>query len=170
MRRRLQSALRRAQRAETVVVAMGENPKAVSRWQVVASTVLLIGIAAMLANLAGLWDLPGQSRCAKSEPRRAQNRKIGRTRSGGTGKKAGSSRRSRRSCEGSSTRICAACSADSCRCGCCGRIRRSLQKRLLRFNWLTSLGRAIAAHAASTGPLKFRERCRRSKSPRSAAP
>jgi len=45
----------------TVVVAMGENPKAVSRWQVVASTVLLIGIAAMLANLVGLWDLPGQS-------------------------------------------------------------------------------------------------------------
>ncbi len=46
---------------ETVVVAMGENPKAVSRWQVVASTVLLIGIAAMLANLVGLWDLPGQN-------------------------------------------------------------------------------------------------------------
>jgi hypothetical protein len=46
---------------ETVVVAMGENPKAVSRWQVVASTVLLIGIVAMLANLVGLWDLPGQN-------------------------------------------------------------------------------------------------------------
>ena len=60
MRRRLQSAQRRAQRRGTVVVAMGENPKAVSRWQVVASTVLLIGIAAMLTNLAGLWDLPGQ--------------------------------------------------------------------------------------------------------------
>jgi hypothetical protein len=45
---------------EIVVVAMGENPKTVSRWQVVASTVFLIGIAAMLANLVGLWDLPGQ--------------------------------------------------------------------------------------------------------------
>lgn len=45
----------------TVVVAMGENPKAVSRWQVVASRVLVIGIAAMLTNLVGLWDLPGQS-------------------------------------------------------------------------------------------------------------
>jgi hypothetical protein len=44
----------------TVVVAMGENPKAVSRWQVAASSVLLIGIAVVLANLAGLWDLPGQ--------------------------------------------------------------------------------------------------------------
>ncbi len=46
----------------TAVVAMGENPKAVSRWQVVASSVLLVGIAVMLANLAGLWDLPGQDK------------------------------------------------------------------------------------------------------------
>ena len=42
------------------VVAMGENPKAVSRWQMVASSALLIGIAILLANLAGLWDLPDQ--------------------------------------------------------------------------------------------------------------
>jgi hypothetical protein len=47
--------------AEAAAVAMGENPKAVSRWRVVASAVLLIGIAVMLANLAGLWDLPGQN-------------------------------------------------------------------------------------------------------------
>ena len=46
----------------TVVVAMGENPQAVSRWRVVASSVLLIGIAILLANLAGLWDLPGQDK------------------------------------------------------------------------------------------------------------
>lgn len=45
----------------TAVVAMGENPKAVSRWHVVANSALLIGIAIMLANLAGLWDLPGQN-------------------------------------------------------------------------------------------------------------
>jgi hypothetical protein len=45
----------------TVVVAMGENPKAVSRWQMVANSALLIGIAVMLANLAGLWDLPDQN-------------------------------------------------------------------------------------------------------------
>lgn len=44
-----------------VVIAMGENPKAVSRWHVIASTVLVVGIAIMLANLAGLWDLPGQN-------------------------------------------------------------------------------------------------------------
>ena len=43
-------------------VAMGENPRAVSRWQVVASSVLLIGIAILLANLGGLWDLPGQDK------------------------------------------------------------------------------------------------------------
>jgi hypothetical protein len=46
----------------TVVVAMGESPKAVSRWRVVASSMLVIGIAIMLANLAGLWDLPGQDK------------------------------------------------------------------------------------------------------------
>jgi hypothetical protein len=44
-----------------VVVAMGDNPKALSRWQVVASSALLVGIAILLANLAGLWDLPGQN-------------------------------------------------------------------------------------------------------------
>lgn len=46
----------------TAVVAMGENPKAVSRWQVVASAALLIGIAILLANIAGLWDLPDQDK------------------------------------------------------------------------------------------------------------
>jgi hypothetical protein len=46
----------------TAVVAMGENPEVVSRWRVVASSVLLIGIAILLANLAGLWDLPGQDK------------------------------------------------------------------------------------------------------------
>jgi hypothetical protein len=45
-----------------VVVAMGENPKTVSRWRVAASAALLVGIAVLLANLAGLWDLPGQDK------------------------------------------------------------------------------------------------------------
>jgi hypothetical protein len=45
----------------TAVVAMGANPKAVSRWQVMASSALLVGIAVLLANLAGLWELPGQN-------------------------------------------------------------------------------------------------------------
>lgn len=46
----------------TAIVAMGENPKALSRRQVAASAALLIGIAILLANIAGLWDLPGQDK------------------------------------------------------------------------------------------------------------
>jgi len=49
----------------TAVVAMGESPKVVSRWRVVASSVLLVGIAILLANLAGLWDLPGQNKVSE---------------------------------------------------------------------------------------------------------
>jgi hypothetical protein len=45
----------------TVVVAMGENPQKISRWRAIASAVLVVGIAVMVANLAGLWDLPGQN-------------------------------------------------------------------------------------------------------------
>jgi hypothetical protein len=41
--------------------AMGENPRAMSRWDAVKITALLIGIAAALTNIAGVWDLPGQS-------------------------------------------------------------------------------------------------------------
>lgn len=54
-------AVARAASASTVV-AMGENPQTVSRWRVMASAVLLVGIAILLANLAGLWDLPGQDK------------------------------------------------------------------------------------------------------------
>ncbi len=53
----------------TLVVAMGDNPKAVSRLRMVASAVLLIGIAAMLANLAGLWHLPGQEQVRETRAR-----------------------------------------------------------------------------------------------------
>jgi len=42
------------------VVAMGDNPRAMSRWEAVKIIVPLIGIAFMLANLVGLWQLPGQ--------------------------------------------------------------------------------------------------------------
>jgi hypothetical protein len=42
-------------------VAMGDSPKAMTTWEAVKIAVPLIGIAAMLANLAGLWQLPGQS-------------------------------------------------------------------------------------------------------------
>ena len=47
---------------KTDVVAMGDDPKAMSRWEAVTNVALLIGIAAVLTNLAGLWDLPGQDK------------------------------------------------------------------------------------------------------------
>ena len=81
------------------IIAMGDNPKAMSRWEATKVIVLLIGIAIVLTNLIGLWQLPGQARCAKPEPRRARNRKIGRSRSGGGRRKAKSSRRSIKRCE-----------------------------------------------------------------------
>ncbi len=53
------------------VVAMGASPKLISGWDAVQITVLLIGIAAALANLAGLWEAPGQSetRAARAKAR-----------------------------------------------------------------------------------------------------
>ena len=42
-------------------VAMGDSPKAITTWEAVKIAVPLIGIAAVLANLAGFWELPGQS-------------------------------------------------------------------------------------------------------------
>lgn len=42
-------------------VAMGDNPATMSRWEAVKIIVPLIGIAAALTNLAGLWELPGLS-------------------------------------------------------------------------------------------------------------
>ena len=41
---------------------MGDNPKAMSRWEATKVIVPLIGIAVVLANLIGLWDLPGQDK------------------------------------------------------------------------------------------------------------
>ena len=42
-------------------VAMGDNPKTISRWQITQIVVLLIGIAVVSANLAGLWQFSGKS-------------------------------------------------------------------------------------------------------------
>ena len=44
------------------VVAMGDDPKAMSPWEATKVIVPLIGIAVVLANLTGLWDLPGQDK------------------------------------------------------------------------------------------------------------
>jgi hypothetical protein len=43
------------------VVAMGDNPRTISRWEATKIIVLLIGIATLLFNIVGLWQLPGQS-------------------------------------------------------------------------------------------------------------
>ncbi|QHO72518.1 hypothetical protein ACH79_07690 [Bradyrhizobium sp. CCBAU 051011] len=61
------------------VVAMGENPRAISRWDTVKITALLIGIAVVLTNLTGLWQMPGQAqerqaRAEKSAKAREQQK------------------------------------------------------------------------------------------------
>jgi hypothetical protein len=43
-------------------VAMGDDPKAMSPWEATKIIVPLTGIAVVLANLIGLWDLPGQDK------------------------------------------------------------------------------------------------------------
>jgi multisubunit Na+/H+ antiporter MnhG subunit len=40
-------------------VAMGDNPRTISRWEITKIIVLLIGIAVLLFNIVGLWRLPG---------------------------------------------------------------------------------------------------------------
>lgn len=47
--------------ASTRVVALGNDEPAPSRWRTAQIVLLLIGIAVALANIAGLWRLPGQS-------------------------------------------------------------------------------------------------------------
>jgi hypothetical protein len=41
------------------VVAMGDDPRTISRWEATKIIVLLIGIAALLFNIVGFWRLPG---------------------------------------------------------------------------------------------------------------
>ncbi|MCX7899361.1 MAG: hypothetical protein N2444_04640, partial [Methylocystis sp.] len=44
----------------TEVVAMGDDRRTFSRWEAALIAFLLIGVAAALANIAGLWQLSGQ--------------------------------------------------------------------------------------------------------------
>lgn len=46
--------------ASAEVVALGNDEPAPSRWRTAQIVLLLIGIAVALANIAGLWRLPGQ--------------------------------------------------------------------------------------------------------------
>lgn len=55
----------------SVVIAMGEDPKSMSRWEATKIIALLIGIAVVSANLAGLWQTP---RGAEESEARAQAR------------------------------------------------------------------------------------------------
>jgi hypothetical protein len=56
------------------VIAMGDNPRAISRWESIKIIVPLIGIAVMLANLVGLWELQGKgaARDARAKARQEQ--------------------------------------------------------------------------------------------------
>jgi hypothetical protein len=71
-----------APRAEPTsgVIAMGENPKAISPWEATKIIVPLIAIAIVSANLAGLWQLPGRAEQlearAKARQERIQKQKL----------------------------------------------------------------------------------------------
>lgn len=49
-----------AMRPATKVVALGANPRSLSNWEAIKIAASVFGIAVMLANFAGLWQLPGQ--------------------------------------------------------------------------------------------------------------
>ena len=58
------------------VIAMGENPKAMSRWEATKIIVLLIGIAVVLANLAGLWQLSGKAQELEARAKAREERQY----------------------------------------------------------------------------------------------
>lgn len=58
------------------VVAMGDNPRAMPWWEAVKIIAPLIGIAAVLTNLAGLWELPGQSKEREARAKAREERKY----------------------------------------------------------------------------------------------
>ena len=71
MRGGSEDALRRAQRRTSDVVAMGDNPKAMSRWEATKIIVLLIGIAVVLDQ--SHWTL-GSARAGEVREVRAKAR------------------------------------------------------------------------------------------------
>lgn len=58
------------------VVAMGDNPRATSRWEAVKIIAPLIGIVAVATNLAGLWEMPGQGRERDKRTKLREERKY----------------------------------------------------------------------------------------------
>ena len=65
-------ATRAAPKAD--VVAMGDSPKAMSRWEATKIVVLLIGIAVVLGNLAGLWQLSGKTQESEARAKAREQR------------------------------------------------------------------------------------------------
>ena len=55
---------------------MGDNPKAMSPWEATKIIVPLIGIAVVLANLIGLWDLPGQDKVREVRAKAREEQKY----------------------------------------------------------------------------------------------
>ena len=64
----------------SMVVAMGQSPKAMSPWEATKIIVPLIAIAIVSANLAGLWRLPGRAEQlearAKTRQEQMQKQKL----------------------------------------------------------------------------------------------
>jgi hypothetical protein len=58
------------------VMAMGDDPKAMSPWEATKVIVPLIGIAIVLSNLVGLWDLPGQDKVRELRAKAHAERKY----------------------------------------------------------------------------------------------
>jgi hypothetical protein len=58
------------------VVAMGESPRAISWWETVKIIVPLIGIVAVLANLWGFWELPGQDNVHDARAKAREERRY----------------------------------------------------------------------------------------------
>ena len=58
------------------VVAMGESPKAMSWWEATKIIILLIGIAIVLTNVAGLWQLPGEAQQREVRAKAREERKY----------------------------------------------------------------------------------------------
>jgi hypothetical protein len=61
---------------EAEIVAMGDSPKTMSRWEATKIIVLLIGIAIVLTNLAGLWQLSGNAQESEARAKAREERKY----------------------------------------------------------------------------------------------
>ena len=58
------------------VIAMGENPKSMSRWEATKVIALLIGIAIVSANLAGLWQASGPTPESEARAKARTQQKV----------------------------------------------------------------------------------------------